>query len=326
MKSRSLFLLLIFTAQNSFAIYPFGHEANDNEITVEIEKLNIVGPHPKLISTILKSLKNGEISERNTLLLYGPPGTGKTRYAEEIARAADCNFIELSGSEIMGKYVSDGSNNILDIFNQAYHGGTRCPNFDNYKPTILFIDEVDAFANHGGANATEYYNTCVTFWRCLDKAKKRGQIFIIMATNNKNRLPEQILNRLGKNIIKIDFPNHQKIMRLFRLYLNDYPDLHTHINYFAHKCKNLSIRTIENICLDAIEFSKVENIQLNKKIIMCNIKTTKDLDKQSWIAKLQLSPELRTQLDDIIKIGTVGAMAAGTALTIYRIINNDYLD
>ena len=43
------------------------------------------------------------------VLLYGPPGTGKTLLARAVAHHTDCTFIRVSGSELVQKYIGEGS-------------------------------------------------------------------------------------------------------------------------------------------------------------------------------------------------------------------------
>jgi ATP-dependent 26S proteasome regulatory subunit len=40
---------------------------------------------------------------------YGPPGTGKTLLARAVAHHTDCTFIRVSGSELVQKYIGEGS-------------------------------------------------------------------------------------------------------------------------------------------------------------------------------------------------------------------------
>ena len=41
--------------------------------------------------------------------MYGPPGTGKTLLARAVAHHTDCTFIRVSGSELVQKYIGEGS-------------------------------------------------------------------------------------------------------------------------------------------------------------------------------------------------------------------------
>ena len=58
------------------------------------------------------------------MLLYGPPGTGKTLLARAVAHHTDCTFIRVSGSELVQKYIGEGSRMVRELFVMA-----RCAAF-----------------------------------------------------------------------------------------------------------------------------------------------------------------------------------------------------
>lgn len=53
------------------------------------------------------------------MLLYGPPGTGKTLLARAVAHHTDCKFIRVSGSELVQKYIGEGSRMVRELFVMA---------------------------------------------------------------------------------------------------------------------------------------------------------------------------------------------------------------
>ncbi len=53
------------------------------------------------------------------MLLYGPPGTGKTLLARAVAHHTDCTFIRVSGSELVQKYIGEGSRMVRELFIMA---------------------------------------------------------------------------------------------------------------------------------------------------------------------------------------------------------------
>jgi SpoVK/Ycf46/Vps4 family AAA+-type ATPase len=53
------------------------------------------------------------------VLLYGPPGTGKTLLARAVTHHIVCTFIRVSGSELVQKYIGEGSRMVRELFVMA---------------------------------------------------------------------------------------------------------------------------------------------------------------------------------------------------------------
>ena len=51
--------------------------------------------------------------------MYGPPGTGKTLLARAVAHHTDCQFIRVSGAELVQKYIGEGSRMVRELFVMA---------------------------------------------------------------------------------------------------------------------------------------------------------------------------------------------------------------
>src|SRR3954468_7469817 len=73
-------------------------------------------------------------SHSQGVLLYGPPGTGKTLLARAVAHHTDCTFIRVSGSELVQKYIGEGSRMVRELFVMARENA----------PSIIFMDEIDS--------------------------------------------------------------------------------------------------------------------------------------------------------------------------------------
>ncbi|MFQ3295820.1 MAG: proteasome regulatory subunit, partial [Natrialbaceae archaeon] len=71
------------------------------------------------------------------VLLHGPPGTGKTMLAKAVANHTDASFIKMAGSELVRKFIGEGSRLVRDLFDLA----------EEREPAIIFIDEIDAIAS-----------------------------------------------------------------------------------------------------------------------------------------------------------------------------------
>jgi 26S proteasome regulatory subunit T6 len=86
--------------------------------------------HPEIFESL-------GIAQPKGVLLYGPPGTGKTLLARAVAHHTDCCFIRVSGSELVQKYIGEGSRMVRELFVMARE----------HAPSIIFMDEVDSIGS-----------------------------------------------------------------------------------------------------------------------------------------------------------------------------------
>merc|ERR1712062_856384 len=100
------------------------------------------------------------------VILYGPPGTGKTLLAKAVANQTSATFLRVVGSELIQKYLGDGSNS----------GGER-----------------------------EIQRTMLELLNQLDGFDSRGDVKVIMATNRIDSLDPALI-RPGRIDRKIEFP------------------------------------------------------------------------------------------------------------------------
>ena len=60
---------------------------------------------------------------------------GKTLLARAVAHHTDCTFIRVSGSELVQKYIGEGSRMVRELFIMAREK----------SPAIIFMDEIDRY-------------------------------------------------------------------------------------------------------------------------------------------------------------------------------------
>uniref|UniRef100_A0A0G4HGJ0 AAA+ ATPase domain-containing protein n=1 Tax=Chromera velia CCMP2878 TaxID=1169474 RepID=A0A0G4HGJ0_9ALVE len=147
------------------------------------------------------------IQQPKGVLLYGPPGTGKTLLARAVAHHTDCCFIRVSGSELVQKYIGEGSRMVRELFVMARE----------HAPSIIFMDEVDSIGSQrqegekGGDS--EVQRTMLELLNQLDGFESTQNIKVIMATNRIDILDDALL-RPGRIDRKIEFPNPGEEARL----------------------------------------------------------------------------------------------------------------
>lgn len=79
----------------------------DKQIKEIKEVIELPVKHPELFEAL-------GIAQLKGVLIYGPPGFGKTLLARAVARHTDCEFIGVSGSELVQKDVGEGSRVVCD--------------------------------------------------------------------------------------------------------------------------------------------------------------------------------------------------------------------
>eukprot|EP01111_Echinosteliopsis_oligospora_P013084 TRINITY_DN45_c0_g2_i1.p1 TRINITY_DN45_c0_g2~~TRINITY_DN45_c0_g2_i1.p1 ORF type:complete len:403 (-),score=116.22 TRINITY_DN45_c0_g2_i1:34-1242(-) len=173
----------------------------DKQIREIKEVIELPVKHPELFESL-------GIAQPKGVLLYGPPGTGKTLLARAVAHHTDCTFIRVSGSELVQKYIGEGSRMVRELFVMARE----------HAPSIIFMDEVDSIGSariegSGGSGDSEVQRTMLELLNQLDGFESTKNIKVIMATNRIDILDAALL-RPGRIDRKIEFPNPNEGSRL----------------------------------------------------------------------------------------------------------------
>jgi cell division protease FtsH len=150
------------------------------------------------------------------ILLEGPPGTGKTLLAKAIATETNSTFISMSGSEFVELFVGMGASRVRELFDNARTN----------KPSIIFIDEIDAVGRQRGAGINmandEREQTLNQLLYEMDGFNNNDDIVVMAATNRRDVL-DQALLRPGRfdRIIRIPVPDKTSREKILEYYIND---------------------------------------------------------------------------------------------------------
>lgn len=163
------------------------------------EVIELPVKHPEIFDAL-------GIAQPKGVLLYGPPGTGKTLLARAVAHHTECTFIRVSGSELVQKYIGEGSRMVRELFVLARE----------HAPSIIFMDEIDSIGSQrtdGESGDSEVQRTMLELLNQLDGFESKQNIKVIMCTNRIDILDDALL-RPGRIDRKIEFPNPNEAARL----------------------------------------------------------------------------------------------------------------
>lgn len=130
----------------------------DQQIKEIKEVIELPVKHPELFDAL-------GIAQPKGVLLYGPPGTGKTLLARAVAHHTDCKFIRVSGSELVQKYIGEGSRMVRCALRcWSRRADPRCflglkvrelfVMAREHAPSLIFMDEIDSIGSSRGESGS----------------------------------------------------------------------------------------------------------------------------------------------------------------------------
>ncbi len=189
------------------------------------------------------------------ILLYGPPGTGKTLLAKAVATATNSTFIEIVGSELVQKFIGEGSKLVKEVFELARER----------EPTVIFIDEIDAIASQrveiGTSGEREVQRTFMQLLAEIDGFKPLGNIKLIGCTNRRDIL-DHAITRPGRldRLIHVPHPDKIGVEEIFKIHTKKMT-LNSRIKreMICKKLEGLSGAEIRAVCTEAGYFAIRKN-------------------------------------------------------------------
>eukprot|EP00802_Teleaulax_amphioxeia_P002307 Tamp_02309.p2 GENE.Tamp_02309~~Tamp_02309.p2 ORF type:complete len:401 (+),score=14.85 Tamp_02309:2793-3995(+) len=211
----------------------------------QIEQLKEVIELPIKFPEIFESLG---VTQPKGVLLHGPPGTGKTLLARAVAYHSNCTFIRVSGSELVQKYIGEGSRMVREVFLMAKEN----------SPSIIFMDEVDSIGSSRGntfnsGSDSEVQRTMLELLNQLDGFHANNNIKILMATNRIDILDPALIRpgRIDRKI-KIPNPNTEGRLSILKIHLRKIKvEPGIDLWMISKTLKNSSGAEIKSICTES---------------------------------------------------------------------------
>ena len=196
---------------------------------------------------IASLLAHPELAERygidppSGVLLYGPPGTGKTTVAKVLAAQSACSFYSVSAAELTSKWLGESERLISQLFERAR---------DN-RPSIVFIDEIDAIAGVRGGYGT-YDRQVNQLLQEIDGIDALPGVLVVGATNRKDMLDPALLRggRLARHV-EIALPDAAGRQRLLALFTKGMPLDGVNLDELAARTEGYSGADIESLAHEA---------------------------------------------------------------------------
>jgi cell division protease FtsH len=173
----------------------FDDVAGVEEAKTELQEVVEFLKNPKKFQALGAKIPKG-------VLLLGPPGCGKTLLARAVAGEAGVPFFHISGSDFVEMFVGVGASRVRDLFDTAKAN----------KPSLVFIDEIDAVGRQRGAGLggghDEREQTLNQLLVEMDGFDPNSGVILIAATNRPDVLDPALLRpgRFDRRVV-VDNPD-----------------------------------------------------------------------------------------------------------------------
>lgn len=176
----------------------------------EFEKVIGYQSIKKELETLVDMMTNSEKYKKlgvklpRGILLYGDPGVGKTLMATCLIEASKRKVFTLRKDKPDGDFVKE--------INETFAKAREC------APCIVFLDDIDKFANASRHNSNE--EEFVTVQACIDDCKD-FDVFVVATANDEDDLPRSLTRegRLGR-MIKVRNPQGKDAVEIVKYFLS----------------------------------------------------------------------------------------------------------
>lgn len=226
-------------------------------------RMKIIYPmnNPELFKAYGKKMGGG-------VLLYGPPGCGKTLISRATAGEIQAYFISVGLHQILDMYIGNSEKNLHEIFELARR----------HKPSVLFIDEIDALAaSRSDMKQSAARSLINQFLAELDGDINSNEGVLILGATNAPWHIDPAFRRPGRfdRIIFVPTPDLEARREIIKILMKDKPVSDLDIKTLAQKTEGFSGADLKAVFDQATEASLTLAMKENRIIPL----TTKDLLK-----------------------------------------------
>ena len=189
----------------------FEDVAGVDEAKEELQEIVEFLKNPKKFQALGAKIPKG-------VLLLGPPGCGKTLLARAIAGEAGVPFFHISGSDFVEMFVGVGASRVRDLFDTAKAN----------KPSLVFIDEIDAVGRQRGAGLggghDEREQTLNQLLVEMDGFDANAGVILLAATNRPDVLDPALLRpgRFDRRVV-VDSPDRRGRLGILEVHAKGKP-------------------------------------------------------------------------------------------------------
>lgn len=213
----------------------------------------------RLRMSFLEPMRNEELRKafghalRSSLLLWGPPGCGKTFLAKSLAGELGLFFIHVGIADILEMWLGNSERNVKKVFDEAR----------DMRPTVLFIDELDALGHKRAQTSSSVRNVVNQLLIELDGATSDNEGLLILGATNQVWDVDAALLRPGRFDRKVlvlppDLPARQAILAH---HLRNAPRAHLDLATVAQQTEGFSGADLAHVCSRAVEFAMHDSVR-----------------------------------------------------------------
>lgn len=183
-----------------------------------------------------------------SILFLGEPGVGKTLLARATANETDMYFLAYSGAEFRSSYSGEDIAKVQLIFDDAEKRA------QNAKGAIIFIDEIESLVPirsdlHSGQHDVE--SLVNFFFARMEGVKGRGNVIVIAATNQPDKLDPAARRRFDKTIY-VPVPTERGRLEILKIHTKKMSLTEdVNLDEICDKTHGFVGNDIEHLCIEA---------------------------------------------------------------------------